>query len=170
MSTLTFTPLPMGAGMNMLCERQRCWVPGPQPQPEGRERAALHPAGPGGCWGGRHRVCKTSAPGVSGLWCWICVLAADERSLALACQYVKSGFIAFFNGTNLVHTSERLSQILLWGRELHLLSVWFCVFDRYVHFFVCKGVRQMYAKSTWTSVLKFFCCEKLQGDYKTQRI
>lgn len=51
-----------------------------------------------------------------------------------------------------------------------LLSVWFCVFDRYVHFSVCKGVRQMYAKSTWTSVLKFFCWEKLQGDYKTQRI
>lgn len=125
-----FTPLLMGAWTNRLCELHRFWVPGTQPQLEGWEGAALQPSGPVGCWGRRNSVYKPSAPGVSGLWRWIYALTADERSLALACWYAKSSFTAFFNGTSVVCTSGRLSQILLWGKEMSptlLLSIWLCV-------------------------------------------
>lgn len=146
------------------------------PQRQGRDS-------PASLWS--HRVMKrraqcapASMPSVSRLWCWICVVTADERSLTLACQYAKSSFIAFFNEACFVCTSGRLSQILLWGKEISptlLLSLCFCVSaisrGKICPFLcVCKGIRQTYAKSTWTNILKSFCWEKLQGDYKTWMI
>lgn len=147
-----------------------CWVPVTQPHPKGKEGTALHLSGPVGWRSGGHSVSR--------LWCWICVVTADERSLTLACQYAKSSFIAFFNEACFVCTSGRFSQILLWGKEISptlLLSLCFCVSaisrGKICPFLcVCKGIRQTYAKSTWTNILKSFCWEKFQGDYKTWMI
>lgn len=138
------------------------------PQRQGRDSPAL--SGPVGWRSGGHSVSR--------LWCWMCVVTADERSLTLACQYAKSSFIAFFNEACFVCTSGRFSQILLWGKEISptlLLSICFCVSaisrGKICPFLcVCKGIRQTYAKSTWTNILKSFCWEKFQGDYKTWMI
>lgn len=101
---------------------------------------------------------------------------SDDRSLTLAYQYAESSFRTCFGGTNLVPTICVTNPDKQEGNfsESPTFSLFLCLCCKsessMSNYFVCKGMRQMYAKSAWTNISKPLCWEKLQGDYKTQRI
>lgn len=119
--------------------------------------------------------------------CWVCTSPmqpvragydrrSDDRSLALAYEYAESSFRAFFGGTNLVSTICLTNPAKQEGNFTcsPTFSMFLCLCctseNSMLTYFLCKRMRQMYAKSTWTNISKPLCWEKFQGDYKTWRL